>query len=213
MPSITRTLNPLPFEHLDPKRFEDLARQLVYEFRLWRRLEATGRMGSDDGFDARGWEVVGDPSAGEDEADAEEENLTRQQDRLWLVQCKREKTIGPTKMRAYLEEIGEEERRGLFGIIFIAACNLSKKTRDVLRNFAAENNIAEWHVWGTSELEDLLFQPKNDHLLFAYFGFSLAIRRRSIRTELRARLATKRKAINVFGKGRHLHKVAVFRDP
>jgi hypothetical protein len=57
-PTVTRTLNPLPFEHLEPKRFEDLARQLAYDFRVWRQLEATGRSGSDYGFDARGFEIV-----------------------------------------------------------------------------------------------------------------------------------------------------------
>jgi hypothetical protein len=59
MPSIryTRTVNPLQFDALEPKRFEDLERQLLYDFRVWRKLEPTGRMGSDDGFDARGWEM------------------------------------------------------------------------------------------------------------------------------------------------------------
>jgi hypothetical protein len=50
-------IQPLPFTHLEPKRFEDLVRQLVYDFRPWRRLEATGRSGSDDGFDARALDV------------------------------------------------------------------------------------------------------------------------------------------------------------
>jgi hypothetical protein len=35
----TRTYNPLPFTDLEPKRFEDLVRQLVYDFRPWRRLD------------------------------------------------------------------------------------------------------------------------------------------------------------------------------
>ena len=40
----TRTLNPLPFNMLEPKRFEDLVRQLAYDFRHWQMLEATGRI-------------------------------------------------------------------------------------------------------------------------------------------------------------------------
>jgi hypothetical protein len=32
MPAVTRTLHPLPFEHLEPKRFKDLVRHLAYEF-------------------------------------------------------------------------------------------------------------------------------------------------------------------------------------
>ena len=54
--TVTKTLGPLHFDDLEPKRFKDLARQLVYDFRIWRRLEATGRAGSDDGFDARGYQ-------------------------------------------------------------------------------------------------------------------------------------------------------------
>lgn len=57
MAKATRTINPLHFEDLEPHRFEDLVRQLIYDFREWHRLEATGRQGSEDGFDIRGWEV------------------------------------------------------------------------------------------------------------------------------------------------------------
>ncbi|HMW70451.1 MAG TPA: hypothetical protein PKD17_01450, partial [Cellvibrionaceae bacterium] len=78
--TVTRTLGPLHFEDLDPKRFEDLIRQLAYEFKNWRRLEATGRAGSDDGFDARGYEITNEDLSGE----SEEEMITlAQSDRLW----------------------------------------------------------------------------------------------------------------------------------
>src|SRR3954452_10034757 len=107
----TRTLNPLPFNDLEPKRFEDLTRQLVYDFTHWRRLEATGRAGSDDGFDARGWEIVQDDLEVLDEDEFVEETASSQrEDRLWLIQCKRERQIGPKKLVAYLEEIPEAER-------------------------------------------------------------------------------------------------------
>lgn len=36
--------------------------------------------------------------------------------------------------------------------------------------------VREPYLCGKAEIEDLLFQPKNDHLLFTYFRFSLAIR-------------------------------------
>jgi len=44
-PSTTKTLNPLPFQDLEPHRFEDLVRQLAYDFRRWKSLEAVGRGG------------------------------------------------------------------------------------------------------------------------------------------------------------------------
>jgi hypothetical protein len=56
-PKPTRTMGALHFEDLEPHRFEDLIRQLAYDFRSWRQLEATGRAGGDDGFDVRGFET------------------------------------------------------------------------------------------------------------------------------------------------------------
>ncbi|UXY16649.1 hypothetical protein N8I74_06415 [Chitiniphilus purpureus] len=113
----TQTLGPLHFEDLEPKRFEDLARQLIYDFKPWRKLEATGRAGSDDGFDARGYEMlaaetsVAVPSySSESAGDVEETNADQAlavgaDDKLWLLQCKRERAIGPTKLLGYLDDI------------------------------------------------------------------------------------------------------------
>lgn len=189
--SVTRTIGPLHFEDLEPKRFEDMVRQLVYDFKPWRRLEATGRSGSDDGFDARGFEMA----VGEDvESSDEEVDRGVEADRLWLIQCKREKKITPAKLRDYLAEIRLNPDETLHGLVFTAACDFSKRARDDFRAYCDANGIDEWHLWGKGELEDLLFLPKNDALLFAYFGVSLTIRRRTLRTELRNRLAMKRKA-------------------
>lgn len=75
----TRTIGPLHFEDLDPKRFEDLVRQLAYEFKPWRRLEATGRSGSDNGFDARGYEITAS-LAGASLSASESESVEEQAD-------------------------------------------------------------------------------------------------------------------------------------
>lgn len=192
-PRTTKTLGPLHLEDLEPRRFEDLIRQLAYDFRPWRMLEATGRAGSDDGFDARGFEMVGpQPAVQEDESD-EPEVEPGAPDRLWLIQCKREREIGPSKLVGYLDAIPSAERPQLHGIVFAAACDFSKRARDEFYAKAREFGIAEAHLWGKAEIEDQLFQAKNDHLLFAYFGFSLQVRRRSLKTDVRARLAMKRK--------------------
>ena len=65
----THTIGPLHLEDLEPHRFEDLVRQLSHDFRPWRQLEATGRAGSDESFDVRGWEIV---TSVDDIRDAEE---------------------------------------------------------------------------------------------------------------------------------------------
>jgi hypothetical protein len=208
----TRTLNPLPFNMLEPKRFEDLVRQLAYDFRHWQMLEATGRTGSDEGYDARGFEIMTDDADIDVEVQNDDESMpVRTADRIWLIQCKRERVIGPAKMRQYLGEIAEA--RGLYGVIFAAACDFSIATRDVLHKWCREHGISEVHVWGKGEIEDQLFQPKNDHLLFAYFGISLQIRRRSARTSLRSMLTMKRKVMRHLGDGEHVSKIVLLRDP
>ena len=150
-PTVTRTMNPLPFGDLEPKRFEDLVRALIYDFRRWRTLEATGRSGSDRGYDARGYEIV-EASAPNDELSDEEKQITGS-DRIWLIQCKREDRIGPTLAASHLAaiEIGTDE---VYGMIFAASCDFSLVTREVIRSWARERNISEVHVWGKGEQLD-----------------------------------------------------------
>jgi hypothetical protein len=85
----TRTIGPLHPEDLEPHRFEDLVRQLIYDLRSWRSLEATGRTRSDDGFDVRAMEIIfGDGEARQDLGDEDEEDeAPTNTDRVWLVQC------------------------------------------------------------------------------------------------------------------------------
>lgn len=215
MVTTTRTLNPLPFESLQPKRFEDLIRQLAYDFRNWRMLEATGRAGSDNGYDARGFEIVGagDTDEPKEESDEEVSKPEAIRDNRWLIQCKRERSIAPAKMKQHLAWIPAEEANSLYGVIIAAACDFSKKTRDVVLEWARERGVAEVHLWGKAEVEDQLFQPKNDYLLFAYFGISLQIRRRSIKTALRAMLAMKRKVMRHVGDGWRDNRIVLLRDP
>jgi hypothetical protein len=193
----TRTIGPLHLEDLEPHRFEDLIRQLIYDFRNWRRLEATGRAGSDAGFDARGTEITAQMDTPVELSDDSDDAAVSGaiEDRVWLVQCKREKSITPKKLIGYLEDVPQEERTGLYGIIFAAACDFSKTSQDAFRTKITALGFAEAYLWGKGEIEDMLFQPKNDHLLFAYFGVSLQLRRRNLKTEVRSRLAIKRKAI------------------
>lgn len=198
----TRTLNPLHFEDLDPHRFEDLVRQLVYDFRPWRQLEATGRSGGDDGFDARG--AVGgarelEAAEEEDELHANEAPSTLEQ--LWLIQCKRERSITPKKLAGYLSSI-VKHAGSLHGVLFVAACDFSKKSRDAFRERLLKVGVREAVLWGKAELEDQLFRPTNDHLLFAYFGVSLAHRRRSVKTTILSRLAVKRQSRKAFDTDR-----------
>ena len=74
--------------------------------------------------------------------------------------------------------------------------------------------MEEFYLWGKGELEDMLFLPQNDHLLFAYFNISIQVRRRSLRSQVRSRLAIKRKLTSVLGDIHRLqHKSVLLRDP
>jgi hypothetical protein len=82
-----------------------------------------------------------------------------------------------------------------YGLIIAAACNVSAATMAIFRQRALERGVTESHVWTKAQLEDMLFLPENDHLLFAYFGVSLGIRRKSQLQSIRSLITIKRKLI------------------
>lgn len=205
----TRTLNPLHFEDLEPHRFEDLVRQLAYDFRRWKSIEATGRLGSDEGIDIRAIEIVKNEDEEIEPAFEEDRLITSHTERLWIIQCKREKAIPPKKMVRIITDSIPSEGGTLYGFILSAACDFSKKTRDVFYDELRKRGVQEFYLWGKAELEDMLFLPKNDHLLFAYFNVSLAIRKRSLRNQIRAKLILKRKLVRILGDVRKEHHTPV----
>jgi hypothetical protein len=59
----------------------------------------------------------------------------------------------------------------------------------------------EFYLWGKSELEDMLFLPKNDSILFAFFGLSLITRKRLRATEIKFSINNKNKLLRILGDG------------
>ncbi|HEY0010000.1 MAG TPA: hypothetical protein VGB55_14835 [Tepidisphaeraceae bacterium] len=196
-PHVTRTLGPIHFEDLDPHRFEDLVRQLAYDFRNWQSIESTGRGGADDGFDIRAYEVLPPPIAPESE-DAEEDAPHPMDGNLWMIQCKREKELGPKRVESIVRDAVKPESPP-YGYILAAPVHFSKASHDRFREELRSRNVMEFYLWGAGELEDLLYQPKNDRILFAFFGISLTSRRRSRTTEIRATVGIKNKLLRVLG--------------
>jgi predicted Zn-dependent protease with MMP-like domain len=198
MAKITKTLGPIHFEDLEPHRFEDLVRQLIYDFRDWQNIEATGRSGSDDGFDVRAWEKV---YTSENQEEGEEED--NQKDRflsgnLWMIQCKREKEIGPSQVLKIIEESINKENLP-YGYILVASTNFSKTAYDKFSESLRKKGVQEFYLWSKASLEDMLYMPKNDRILFSFFGISLITRRRSKRTEIRFIVNNKNKLFRIFG--------------
>lgn len=199
--AVTKTLGPLHFEDLEPHRFEDLVRELVYDFKDWQSIEATGRGGSDDGFDIRAYERVSTPEQEPVDEESEEgaDAPHPMEGNLWMFQCKRETSIGPTQV-AKIIDYGVKAANPPYGYVLAAPANFSKKSFDVFREELRKRGVMEFYLWGHAALEDMLHLPKNDRVLFTFFGISLVSRRRSRATDIRAIVARKNKLLTIFGK-------------
>lgn len=210
--AVTQTLGPLHFEDLEPHRFEDLVRELVYDFKDWQSIEATGRSGSDDGFDIRAYERVSAPEREPEEGELEEgEDVPRPMEgNLWMFQCKRETEIGPSKVAQIIDD-GVKGNNPPYGYVLTAPANFSKKSFDVFREELRKRGVMEFYLWGRAALEDMLHLPKNDRVLFTFFGISLVARRRSRATDIRAVVARKNKLIKIFGE-QPSHEPILVRD-
>ncbi|MEY2855782.1 MAG: hypothetical protein RLZZ74_91 [Cyanobacteriota bacterium] len=204
-PKVTRTYGPIHFEDLDPKRFEDLVRELIYDLKEWQSIEATGRGGSDDGFDIRAYEKISkDQEVVEDENESSEA-VHPMDGHLWMIQGKREQEIGPTRIKEILSEV--DSKNPPYGYILAASANFSKKSYDVFREELRKKGVIEFHIWGKPELEDMLHQPKNDRILFTFFGISLVSKRRSRSTEIRFSVNNKNKLYRVLGDEPKHHSI------
>ncbi len=192
-PKITRTYGPIHFEDLDPHRFEDLIRELIYEYKEWQSIEATGRSGSDEGFDIRAYEKKNKIINSENNDNEEIIELHPMEGNLWMIQGKREKEIGPTKIIRILKDI--DSNNPPYGYILAASVNFSKKSYDTFREILYEKGVMEFYLWGKAELEDMLHLPKNDRILFTFFGISLVSKKKARTTEIRTTINIKNKLI------------------
>jgi Restriction endonuclease len=207
---ITRTYGPIHFEDLDPHRFEDLIRELVYDFRDWQSIEATGRSGSDEGFDIRAYERIERKSRTETEEGDEIEDIHPMDGNLWMIQGKREKQIGPTKIKEILSDI--DATNPPYAYILAASVNFSKASYDLFRSVLRNKGVMEFYLWGKGELEDMLHLPKNDRILFTFFGVSLVTQRRTRGTEIRSIVSIKNKVMGALGEGHSLYQQVLVRD-
>jgi hypothetical protein len=195
-PIVTRTFAPIHFEDLDPHRFEDLIRELVYDFRDWQSIEATGRAGSDDGFDIRAFVKMPVQEQSDDQEEPVEARHPMDGPR-WMIQGKREKTLTPADVKTILADVDAKDPP--YGYILAASAVFSKRSYDLFRDELRKKGVMEFYLWGRPELEDMLHLPKNDRILFTFFGISLASRRRSRTTEMRSAVTIKNKLYKVLG--------------
>ncbi len=210
MAKFSRTIGPLHFEDLEPHKFEDLVRGLLYDFRDWQSIEATGRKGSDEGFDVRAWEKTKTIVNEDEEENTEGEHPMA--GNLWMIQCKREKQLGPKRIKEILDDI--DKKNYPYGYILAAPTDFSKKSYDLFRETLLKMGVMEFYLWGKAQLEDMLYMPKNDHILFATFGISFNTRRRSKVSEIKFGLINKNKLFQSIGgqDGGSIHESILVRD-
>ncbi len=211
-PHVTRTLGPIHFEDLDPKRFEDLIRELIYDYKDWQSIEATGRGGSDEGFDIRAYEKISGyydiGSTSEEDSNEEIVTLHPMDGNLWMIQCKREIEIGPQRVSEIIKE-NIKPKSPPYGYILVASANFSKKSYDIFREELKQLGVMEFYLWGKAELEDMLHMPKYDRILFTFFGLSLVSKRRSRTTEIRSIITIKNKLYKLLGDPEIHHNVPI----
>ncbi len=208
-PKTLRTYGPIHFEDLDPHRFEDLVRELIYDYKDWQSIEATGRSGNDGGFDVRAYEKVETSSQVKDE-NGDQEEAHPMEGNLWMIQGKREKELGPKRVKEILADI--DSQNPPYGYILAASANFSKNSYDVFREELRRKGVMEFYLWSKAELEDMLHLPKNDRILFTFFGISLVSKRRSRATEIRQVIINKNKLYRTFGDGANFYESVLLRD-
>ncbi|MEJ2901626.1 hypothetical protein WAE58_04295 [Pedobacter panaciterrae] len=208
-PNITRTLGQIHFEDLEPHRFEDLVRQLIYDYKDWQSIEATGRGGADDGYDIRAYEKNSVLQQETDEDTAEP--IPPMEGRRWMIQCKREQEIASAKVKKIISD-GVNPADPPYGYILAASANISKKTYDTFRDELRGAGVMEFYLWGKAELEDQLLLPKNDRILFTFFGISLFNKRQKKTTEIRSIITVKNKLVGLLGNVNSISGEILVRD-
>jgi hypothetical protein len=172
----------------------------MYDFRDWQTIEATGRSGSDDGYDIRAFEKRLDSPAATPEPDNEQNDPITAEGNRWMIQRKREKELGPTRVNAIIAD-AVQAADPPYGYILAAPANFSKNAYDAFRSALTERGVQEFHLFGRAALEDMLYMPRNDRILFAFFGVSLASKKRTRVTEIRTAVNNKNKLWSILGTG------------
>lgn len=206
-PETTKTLGQLHFEDLAPQRFEDLVRDLIYDFKDWKDIQAVGRAGNDSGNDIIAYEKLETRSSEINDSNDEEQTFLGNR---WMIQAKRYSKLTPKEIKIILEDININDPP--YGYILAVTSNVSKKSQEVFAKILREKGVVEFHMWGKSELEAFLYLPKHDRILFTFFGISLIFKKRALKMSVRAKISVKNKLFSCLGKRNNIITDILIRD-
>lgn len=179
---VTKTINQLHFEDLDPIRFEELILSMVYRMRRWLQLDHLGKKGSDDGIDIRAVE-----------------ELENGKNKTYYFQCKRYSKITKAQLHKIIDDFLDKNTEMPDVYTLVISCPLSKRQIDDFENYAKNNGFTTISIWTNSIIECKLYAEYQD-LLFAYFGINLTEKRNRKINSIRRNIVLKKRMHNDFLK-------------
>ena len=159
---VTRTINQLHFEDLDPIRFEELILAMVYRMRRWDKLDHFGKKGSDDGIDIRAVEL-----------------LENGKSNTYYFQCKRYKKITKAIIKNIVDDYTTKNSYMPHFYVLVISCALTKVQIEYFESYCKELGFNTVTIWTSSVIEAMLFTEYHD-LLFCVFWNKFSIRKKSI---------------------------------
>ena len=172
---VARTYHELPFNTLDPARFETLILGMVYRMTRWEGIRHYGESGGDDGIDI-----------------AAIETLENDKMRTWHFQCKRYDKINAKQMCKIIDSYIEKNPTLPDRYVLAIGCGISKKADDDFNKYAMSKGFQSVIIWTKSEIEAMLYADYHD-LLFAYFGINLSSQRNKSVSSLRRNITLKKR--------------------
>lgn len=152
---VTRTINQLHFEDLDPIRFEELILSMIYRMKKWNKLDHFGKKGADSGIDIRAIELL-------------ENGISN----TYYFQCKRYKKINKTIIKNIVDDYIAKNRYIPQFYVLVVSCALTKDQIEYFESYCNSYGFEVVIVWTNSIIETKLYFEYPD-LLFAYFGINL----------------------------------------
>lgn len=149
---VTKTINQLHFEDLDPIRFEELILSIVYRMKKWYKLDHFGKKGSDDGIDIRAVDLL--------------ENGVKS---IYYFQCKRYLKITNAILKKIVDDYIRKNSYIPQFYVLVVSCALTKKQIEYFESYCSQHEFNNVIVWTSSIIEAKLYSEYHD-LLYTYFN-------------------------------------------
>lgn len=152
---VTKTINQIHFEDLDPVRFEEMILSMVYRMKRWDKLDHFGKKGSDAGIDIRAIEL-----------------LENGKSSTYYFQCKRYQKITKTIIKNIVDDYIKKNDCMPQFYVLVVSCALTRGQIEYFESYCNSHGFEMVTVWTNSTIETKLYSEYPD-LLYKYFGINL----------------------------------------